>query len=100
MPPAEVPGIFPELIISPYSDRVPRISMFMKAAHWICIAQSGGMMRRHNADSGFCYTAPNLNIGDALFDVLVDVLVDVLDVSLKFVSPVRVVACQCRVIAD
>ena len=92
MPSAEVPGIFPKLVISPYSDRVPKISMFMEAAHWSCTAESVVMMRTHNADSGFCYTAPNLSIGDAL--------VDVLDVSLKFVNPVGEVACQCRSIAD
>ena len=66
--------------------------MFMEATHWSCTAEAVMMMRTHNADSGFCYTAPNLGNGDAS--------VDVLDVSLKFVNPVRAVACQCRFIAD
>ena len=65
MPSAEVPRIIPKLIISPYSDRVPRISMFMEATHWSCTAESVVMMRTHNADSGFCYTHPGLPPGKA-----------------------------------
>ena len=69
MPSAEVPGIFPKLIISPYSDRVPRISLFMEAAHWSCTTESVVMMRTHNADSGFCYTFSD--IGEILGKILV-----------------------------
>ena len=66
--------------------------MFMEATHWSCTAESVVMMRTHNDVGGFCYMAPNLRNGDAL--------VDVRDMSLKFVNPVREVACQYRVIAD
>ena len=30
--------------------------MFMETTHWSCTGEAAMMMRRHNADSGFCYS--------------------------------------------